>query len=45
MTEVVENTSVVVKDEFSSDASEGRVWRMQMDRWYPLHAMCTNAAN
>jgi hypothetical protein len=45
MTEVVENTSVVVKDEFSSDASEGRVWRMQMDRWCPLRAMCSNAAN
>ncbi len=34
MTEIVNEPAVVVQEEFSSDASEGRVWRMQMDRWY-----------
>ena len=34
-----DNAVVVVKDEFTSDASEGRVWRMQMDRWYAAVTM------
>jgi hypothetical protein len=36
MTEIVNEPAVVVREEFSSDASEGRVWRMQMDRWYVI---------
>ncbi len=40
MTEIGTGEEIVpvVKDDFVSDASEGRVWRMQMDRWFALQA-------
>jgi hypothetical protein len=36
MTDVVGSAVVAVSQEpeFTSDASEGRVWRMQMERWF-----------